>query len=298
MSPLRTGWLLFMLISLSSCVSLATGIANAPTYFTALVKVSSLSYSSASGQKLDIYYQKPVDASALQPIRPVVIFFYGGSWSYGKKEQYRFVAARLVKEGYVVVIPDYVKYPQAKFPDFMQDAARATVWVKQNILKYGGDPQQINIVGHSAGAFIGALLLADDSYLTTAGGSPDMVCAFAGLAGPYDFTPESDDLKAIFGPPERYDLMHVPPFIDGTEPPMLLLHGEEDDTVGSFNQAHLAEAITQKHGVVKTILYPKTDHYSIISTFVAWDNGSTPIVKDMVSFFQSHACQRTESAPN
>src|SRR5476651_2242361 len=86
---------------LSGCVSVGTWIVNVPTYFGDLDRRADIAYGPESQQKLDIYDSsaQPVDTS-----RPVIIFFYGGRWSSGDKEQYRFVAARLVKAGYLVVI--------------------------------------------------------------------------------------------------------------------------------------------------------------------------------------------------
>ena len=69
-----------------------------------------------------------------------MVFFYGGSWSTGQKSQYAFVGAALAAHGYVAVIPDYRLYPQVRFPQFMEDGARAVAWGQQHAREIGGDP--------------------------------------------------------------------------------------------------------------------------------------------------------------
>ncbi|MGZ8984576.1 MAG: alpha/beta hydrolase [Methylotenera sp.] len=82
---------------------------------------------------------------------PVVIFFYGGNWASGDKADYKFVAEALTSNGFVTVIPDYRVFPEVTFPGFMADPASAEKWVKNHIFEYGGDPNRIFLVGHSAG---------------------------------------------------------------------------------------------------------------------------------------------------
>jgi len=50
-----------------------------------------------------------------------------------------------------------VKYPKVKFPAWQYDAAKAVSWTHNNIAQYGGDQKQLFVLGHSAGAHIGAL---------------------------------------------------------------------------------------------------------------------------------------------
>ena len=73
---------------------------------------------------------------------PVVVFFYGGSWQSGRRQDYSFVAQALTSRGCVVVIPDYRLYPEANFPAFVEDGAAAFAWVHEHISRFGGDPGQ------------------------------------------------------------------------------------------------------------------------------------------------------------
>ncbi|MFO1243451.1 MAG: alpha/beta hydrolase [Rickettsiales bacterium] len=276
---MRKSFSVLLSLLLTGCISLGTAIANVPSYFSGLEREADIAYGEEPWQKLDIY-QIPTDGK--KP-KPVIVFFYGGRWEEGSKADFRFVANRFAKEGYLVVIPDYVKYPQKKFPAFVEDGARAVAWTKHHIAEYGGDASYLYVMGHSAGAHIGALIAADKRYLEKHGSSPKDITAFAGLAGPYAFTPEEDDLKDMFGPPENYPNMQVPTFIDGDEPPMLLLWGEQDSVVGKINIDRLVPPMQQHGDTVKTIFYPDFGHIGIIANLARSDE---PVARDVIAFFK------------
>src|SRR4029078_4518292 len=99
--------------------------------------------------------------------RPVVVFFYGGSWTAGRRGLYRFVGAALAERGLVPVLPAYRLYPQVKFPVCIDDGAMAIAWVQQHAQEFGGDPHRIVLMGHSAGRPEAALLALHRGLLQT-----------------------------------------------------------------------------------------------------------------------------------
>lgn len=271
------------LLLTSACTQVGLFAANAPTAFNDVQVTRDVAFGAEPTAKLDIY--TPADAKN-GPL-DVIVFFYGGRWSSGHKEDYRFVGSALAKKGFVVVIPDYRKYPQVKFPGFIEDAAMAVAWTYDHIDAYGGRRDRINVSGHSAGAHIGALVTADPSYLKALGKErDDVIQRFAGLAGPYDFIPEDADLKDMFGPPEKYPQMQVPTFITGHEPPMLLLYGDADIDVGRFNLDQLQDKIKEKGGAVESIIYPGIDHVWIVASLAWFGQHRAPVAQDMAAFLK------------
>lgn len=121
---------------------------------------------------------------------PVVVFIHGGSWKRGDRDvrldTYQKLARKFMARGLLVVVPSYRLAPEHKFPAFVRDVARAVAWVQQNIEKYGGDPQRMFLMGHSAGAHIAALLGADPRWLEEAGADHSRIEGVVGLSGPYD----------------------------------------------------------------------------------------------------------------
>jgi acetyl esterase/lipase len=84
-----------------------------------------LAYGEGPRQRLDVY--RPRHAAKA----PVLVFFYGGSWQRGSRDLYRFVGASLAAQGIVTVVPDYSIFPPARFPMFVEDAARAVRFARE-----------------------------------------------------------------------------------------------------------------------------------------------------------------------
>ena len=190
---------------------------------------TSIAYAKGARHTLDVCRPKSATAA------PVIVFFYGGGWRSGSKRTYRYVAKALARRGYVTVLPDYRIYPPARYPDFLDDGAQAVRWVKDNAKRFGGDPQKIFLMGHSAGAHIAAMLAIDATWLQKVGLAPGRdIAGLIGISGPYDFLPLKDEIfKIIFGGdrPETQPISHVTP----GAPPALLLTGDKDDVVGAGN---------------------------------------------------------------
>ncbi len=228
---------------------------------------------------LDIY-RPTSDADAP---RPTIVFFYGGSWQYGSRKDYLFVGVELARRGFNVVIPDYRKYPRVTYPAFVEDAAAAFAWVHREIRGYGGDPARIIVSGHSAGAHSAVMLATDGRFLGRHALSPTAIRGVIGLAGPYHFTPRSKTLIKIFNGAENFPDMQAGNFVDGDEPPMALLHGEEDSTVNRINIRRLSEALAQVGICHQKRLYPEVGHIGMIGAFT-WAYQSEPIVSDVEKF--------------
>jgi len=283
MKTLHTLFACVALLLTTACTQLGLGAANLPTHFDGGVKQTrDITFSQSPALALDIY--KPAQAST--PL-PVIVFFYGGRWTMGQKSQYAFAGNTLAQQGYVVVIPDYRKYPDVKFPSFVDDAARAVAWARENIADYGGDPSHLYVAGHSSGAHLGALVATDPQYLAAHGMKRDVIRGFAGLAGPYAFIPEEADLKDMFGPPENYPQMQATTFVDGQQPPMLLLWGSDDTAVGKFNMDKMAARIQEKGGAVETKIYPGISHAWIVGALSWFGKNKAPVASDIDAFFKT-----------
>ena len=247
-------------------------------------RITDLPYGTQPRQKLDVYRPQ-----AAAPGARVIIFFYGGSWRSGNKADYRFVADALTARGFVVVVPDYRLYPAAIFPAFVEDGAAAILWVHDNISQFDGDPTQLYLMGHSAGAHIAAMLTLDARYLKAVGLDRNVIRATAGLSGPYDFVPTESD-RAVFGLHPNAATPTIQPitYVDGEEPPMLLLHGLRDKTVEPANASRLAARIREAGGEVDCIFYPDRAHASVIIA-LAWPfRWLAPVLDDVTQYFQQH----------
>jgi acetyl esterase/lipase len=242
-------------------------------------------------QTLDVYAPRQAVASDK---RPVVVFFYGGSWQDGDKETYQFVGEALTAQGYVAVIPDYRVYPQVNFPIFINDAAAAVRWTMMHVQAFGGEPRQIFLMGHSAGAHIAMLLGLDPRYLDAAGVAPGTVRAVIGMAGPYDFLPLTDPkLEALFANASGLASTQPINFVHRGEPPLLLLHGLSDTVVLPRNSERLAAAARDVGAPVELIEYPDYGHVGLIAGTAAPLRGGSPVMPDITAYINAQATALT-----
>ncbi len=269
-------------VLLSACSQGAFFAANLPQYFSDVTIKQNVAFGDKPIEKLDIYIPEKADDRA----KPVVVFLHGGRWADGTKEDYRFVGLKMAKYGYITVIPDYSKYPDVKFPVFVEDSAKALAWTHDHISEYGGDTSKIYLLGHSSGAHIAGLVAANPEYLGAFEKDRNIIAGFAGLAGPYAFVPEEEDLKDMFGPPERYPEMRTNTFIDGKQPPMLLMHGNDDDLVSTQNAYKVQKAAAEKGGEVIVKTYDGYDHTDLMRDFTWIGSEKSPVIQDILTFLK------------
>lgn len=287
----NTAIILIALLS-SACTTVGLLAINTTSRTIANHKVTTdVSYSERRWQILDVYTPE-IDINHAK--KPVIIFFYGGAWDSGKKEQYLFAAEAYTSLGYVVVVPDYIKFPDGKFPQFVEDGAKAVAWTHHNIDQYGGDPDTIFLMGHSAGAHLAALLVADEKYLRAEGFDAGKITGFVGLAGPYNFRPKLKEFVRIFEPKENYPKMFVSNFIDGGEPPMLIARGNDDTTVAAFNQDILVESLKKYNVAYEDKRYDEVDHVKILLGLSPILRNKMSILSDSDQFFRDQISKKNE----
>lgn len=245
---------------------------------------SGIPYGDDARQKLDIYAPRGVASP------PVVVFFYGGSWSGGSRGEYAFVGNALASRGIMAVIADYRVYPQVSYPAFVEDSARAVAWALRHVGGYGGNPRRLFVAGHSAGAYNAAMVALDPRWLAEFGAAPSMLRGWIGLAGPYDFLPIVDeDIKPVFHfpgtPPDSQPLMHAADAAAG--PPALLLAGSADTTVDPLrNSARLAAALRAARVDVVSDIYRNVGHAMLAGAFGHPLRWVAPVLDDVAGFVQ------------
>lgn len=227
-----------------------------------------VAYGESPRHHLDWYRHPAVGA------RPTVLFFYGGNWRSGRRQDYRFVADTLMTLGCDVVIPDYRLYPHVRFTDILLDARVAT----ETVLSRLAPDSRLILMGHSAGAQIGALLTLDASLLSDSG----RIAGFIGLAGPYDFYPfTEDDHWELFGPESAYPGSQPINFVGPDAPPLYLLHGADDRRVRRGHSKSLMLEQQAAGGDAERIVYSGMGHVDLILAFSRLHRRRNPVVRDV-----------------
>lgn len=120
--------------------------------------LADLAYGEQPRQRLDVY--RPRHATRA----PMLLMVHGGAWAKGDKRMARVVEnklARWLPQGYVFVSLNYRLLPEADPLQQVEDIARALSYVQRQAASWGGDPQRLVLLGHSAGAHLVSLLSAD-----------------------------------------------------------------------------------------------------------------------------------------
>ena len=194
-----------------------------------------LSYGSSERQRVDVYQAGRR--------KPLVIFFYGGSWNSGSRADYRFVARAFNDLGYSVAIPDYRLTPEALYPDFLKDSAQAISLLINRAEEFGADPQRVILVGHSAGAYNAMMVALDQRWL-----SPEdrqRIRGVIGLASPVNFLPiQLPAARLAFHwpntPRDSQPIEHV----SSSSPPILFINANNDPLVDpTINSIAMAEKL-------------------------------------------------------
>lgn len=136
-------------------------------------------------QVLDIY--SPADAKKL----PVVFWIHGGGWQTGDKSDVQIKPQVFMEKGFVFVSTNYRLLPHVDMETIIRDIAKSIHWVHDHIGEYGGDPDRLLVMGHSAGAQLAALISIDDRYLKAEGLNLSIIKACVPVDG------DTYDLPAI-----------------------------------------------------------------------------------------------------
>lgn len=242
-------------------------------------------YGAGPRQRLDVYAPRGAQGAA-----PVAVFFYGGSWDSGRRQDYGWVGRALASRGFVTVVADYRIYPEIRYPGFLEDGAQAVKWARDHAGQYGGDPSRIVLAGHSAGAYNAVMLGLDGRYLKAAGVDPRTVKAVAGVAGPYDFVPFDDPIaKRIFGKTDDPPATQPMAYVTKDSPAAFLATGDADTVVYPRNTTALAKKLREAGVPVEERHYPGVGHVRILLALSRPLRGEVPVLDEMTDFLRDHA---------
>ena len=241
----------------------------------------------APGAKLD----KPV---------PVLVFIHGGAWRAGDKARSRKMLQPVVKAGYVGVTVNYRLSGTAKFPAQIEDCKAAVRFVRKHAPEWGGDPDRIGVYGTSAGGHLAALLGVSNGAAELEGslGETDAssdVQAVCDWFGPADLTtfhgeaPRSVEMVSqLLGgdpkdKPDAARLASPVTYVDKSDPPFLIIHGDNDPTVPVGQSRALYEKLAAAKVDAELVIVPGGGHGDF--------RGCTPdfdgLMEKMIEFFDT-----------
>jgi arylformamidase len=191
-----------------------------PHIFNRWEKASELARDKSS-RRLDVRYGSgPCETLDVFPSprdqAPVLVFIHGGYWRALDKRDVSFIAPSFVHDGAMVVVPNYALCPAVDIDTIALQLVDALVWTYRHAALYGGDPQRIVVVGHSAGGHLAALMLTCRWTAVAPGLPAQLVRSALSISGLYDLEPIrhtpflKEDLRLTPAQVRKLSVAHFP----------------------------------------------------------------------------------------
>ena len=182
-----------------------------------------------------------------------------------------------------MVVPNYRLYPDARYPEFIEDNALAVAKTAQQF-----PDRLIALMGHSAGGYNVLMLGLVPQYLEAAGVDRcSQIAGIAALSAPVGIIPlKAEPLITIF--PDRFTKSDAPlNQVTGPAPKMFLVNGADDKTVYPDNSIALGDKINARGGEAEVKIYPKMNHIDAVKVLSRHFDGDSSLKSDLVAFFES-----------
>jgi acetyl esterase/lipase len=255
----------------------------AVTVTTDLDYVSTAEYPNRK-DRLDVYAPKNAKGA------PVVVSIHGGALREGDKSGQTFVGQRFAAAGFVTVVINYRLSPSVMHPAHVEDAAHAVAWARSHAAEYGGDPKRLFVIGHSAGAYLAALLTLDPKYLAAYQMSAADLKGVVPVSAFFYVDRQGvapDRPKDVWGTdPAVWKAPSPASYLRKDAPPMLLLYADGDDAWRRQQQADFLADMKQagaKH--IETRMVAGRNHGSIWSQM---KNANDETASAIIAFVKAH----------
>ena len=258
---------------LAACAPVA--ILNGITPSGSFSKAKDLSYGDLDRQKLDVY-----KSETPRPNSPILVFAYGGSWTDGNKETYKFLAEGFTSEGFDVSVINYRLYPKVVYPQMIEDTAKAIAFTAK---QYPDRP--LVVMGHSAGAYNVLMTTLNKSFLASEGVSVcDRIAGVVSLASPTGaYELKEEPYITIF--PNRFQGTDAPlAHTDVPSPSLFLMNGADDTIVGPKNAEALADKVKKRGGRAALKIYEGLNHTDAVKHLSRHFDDDAPLKSDIISF--------------
>ncbi|KAL5202517.1 hypothetical protein ABZP36_013469 [Zizania latifolia] len=267
-------------------------------YFFSRQVCRSVVYGEQPRNRLDLYIPRDNTKSS-----PVVAFVTGGAWIIGYKAWGALLGRRLAERGIIVACIDYRNFPQGTISDMVSDASDGISFVCDTVASYGGDPNQIYLMGQSAGAHIAACALLEQAAKESRGEpiswSATQIKAYFGLSGGYniqnlvDHFHERGLYRSIFLSimEGEESLPRFSPEIAAKKsnpetiallPQIVLLHGTDDHSIPSSASEIFVGVLKQAGAKAKLLLYEGKTHTDVFLQDPL-RGGKDQLVEDVIS---------------
>lgn len=219
--------------------------------------IKDIPYGDRSREFLDIYPSSKTGSKTL-------IFIHGGYWQKFDKSSFHFIAGAFADYDITTVLLNYPLIPSVNMDQVVQSCHKAINWIHKNIAQWNGDPDQLYIMGHSAGGHLAATLMAKEkkqNEQTFIKG----ICAISGL---YDLMPiQFSNINDVLQMDKEMAIRNSPVLKDPFESCQLLIAvGSEETDEFKDQSRELYYNWKNKNRSIEYSELPGLNHFSILSS--------------------------------
>jgi arylformamidase len=195
----------------------------------------------------------------------VLVFIHGGYWHLFDKTTFHFIAAAFLPHHITTVVINYPLNPAAAMDEIVASCRKAVQWLQQNLAVYNGNPQQVYIAGHSAGAHLAAMLMSKDLGVEI-GPFIKGMCLLSGL---YNLVPvQLSYLNAVLGMDKETALSNSPVNLPAVQTCPLLVAAGGAETAEFKDQSRELYNCWKTTSPVQLVESPRCNHFSILDALV------------------------------
>jgi arylformamidase len=211
---------------------------------------------------LDIYRSRRVPA-------PIFVFIHGGAWRSGRSEEFASPAEMFLTAGAQYVVPDFawVQDVSGNLMVLADQVRRAVAWVRENIARFGGDPNRLYIGGQSSGGHLAAVALTTD-WQRQFGLPADLIKGGMCISGMYDLAPVrlsarsryvtfDDAMVAALSPLRHLDRLHAP---------LVVAYGTHETPEFQRQNREFAAAVEARGKKVRLLVGEHYNHFELPET--------------------------------
>jgi arylformamidase len=225
--------------------------------------IKDIAYGDSPRECLDIF-------PSTNPGSKTLVFIHGGYWQKLDKSSFHYIAGAFADYGITTVLINYPLAPAGTMDQIVMSCRNAVSWIHKNIAQWNGDPNQIYIAGHSAGAHLTTMLITDEENQN----KQSFIKGKCAISGLYNLIPiQLSNINDAIQMNKEMAIRNSPVFMNPTEScPLLLTVGDEETTEFKDQSSELNDKWKHKMQSVELKTIPGLNHFSIIDSVYETDS--------------------------
>lgn len=237
--------------------------------------INDIHYGDNERECLDVFH-------SAKPNSKTLVYIHGGYWHLFDKTKFHFIAQSFYTYDVTTVLINYPLAPAATIDDIVASCRKALLWLHKNLPQFNGDPQQLYIMGNSAGAHLAAMLLEKEWQQKNVAGFIKKVCLLSGVFNllPVQLLPLNSILNLSIEMAMRNSPVELIPAEDSA---LLIAVGGDETTEFKCQSRQLFNNWSDKNTDIKFLKLPGINHYSILETLLDKTSALHIAVREMMN---------------